>query len=204
MARYLGPKHKMCRRVGEKLCTTDKCPIVKRNYPPGVHGVKGRGKLTGYGTQLKEKQKARWVYGILERQFSNYYAEAIRRRGATDVIFLQLLESRLDNLVYRSGFAKTRQGARQLINHGHIQVNGKKVDISSYQVKPNQTISVDAISAKKPYFTNLAKNWGQNPIVYDWLAVDNKDFKATLLALPTPEQISAPFDIKLIVEFYSR
>lgn len=204
MARYLGPKHKMCRRVGEKLCTTDKCPVVKRNYPPGVHGVKGRPKLTGYGTQLKEKQKARWVYGLLEKQFANYYKQAIKNRAATDVVFLQLLEGRLDNMVYRAGLAKTRQGARQLINHGHIMVDGKKVDIASYQVRPNQTISVDPASAKKAYFQILQKTWGQNPVVFDWLAVDNKDFKAKLLALPTPEQISAPFDMKLIVEFYSR
>ncbi len=204
MARYLGPKHHMCRRVGERLCTSDKCPLTKRNYPPGVHGIKGRSKLTGYGLQLREKQKARWIYGILERQFRRYYEEAIRQKGATDVVFLQLLEGRLDNIVYRMGLSKTRQGARQLINHGHIEVNGKKVDISSYNLKPNDVVSVKKISLNKAYFTNLQKNWGQNPVAYDWLVVDNKEFKAKLLALPRPEQVAQPFDMKLIVEFYSR
>jgi small subunit ribosomal protein S4 len=112
MARYVGPKHHLCRRVGERMCTTDKCPVVRRNYPPGVHGPKGRGKLTGFGLQLREKQKARWLYGILERQFRRYYEEAIRQQGATDVVLLQLLERRLDTVVYRMGLAKTRAGAR--------------------------------------------------------------------------------------------
>ena len=129
MARYLGPKHRLCRRVGERMCTSDKCPVVKRNYPPGLHGPKGRSKLTGYGLQLREKQKARWLYGILERQFRRYYQEAIRQRGANDIILLQLLETRLDNIVYRLGMAKTRAAARQLVNHGHILVNSKKGDI---------------------------------------------------------------------------
>jgi len=194
----------MCRRVGEKLCTSDKCPLVKRNYPPGVHGVKGRPKLTGYGLQLREKQKARWIYGVLERQFRNYYKKAIQQKGATDVIFLQLLETRLDNIVYRMGLSKTRQGARQLINHGHIEVNGKKVDIPSYSVKPGDVVSVKKISEAKAYFKNLNKNWEQQTPAYDWLVVDNKEFKAKLLARPTAEQVTQPFDMKLIVEYYSR
>lgn len=204
MARYTGPKHRLCRRVGERMCTTDKCPVVRRNYPPGVHGIKGRGKLTGYGLQLREKQKARWVYGILERQFRRYYDEAIRQRGATDVVLLQLLESRLDNVVYRMGLAKTRAGARQLITHGHIQVNGKRVDIPSYQVKAGASIGVGAISAQKPYFTAVAKGWGKQPVSFDWLAVDPKEFKAQLVRLPTTLDVRPPFDPKLIVEFYSR
>lgn len=194
----------MCRRVGERLCTSDKCPITKRNYPPGVHGVKGRSKLTGYGLQLREKQKARWIYGILERQFSRYYREAIRQKGATDLVLLQLLEGRLDNIVYRMGLSKTRQGARQLINHGHIEVNAKKVDIASYNLKPNDVITVKKISLDKLYFKNLQKSWGQNPIAHEWLVVDDKEFTAKLLALPMPEQAAQPFDIKLIVEYYSR
>ncbi|MFZ5390870.1 MAG: 30S ribosomal protein S4 [Patescibacteria group bacterium] len=204
MARYLGPKHHMCRRVGERLCTSDKCPLTKRNYPPGVHGVKGRSKLTGYGLQLREKQKARWIYGVLEKQFRRYYQEAIRQTGATDVVFLQLLESRLDNIVYRMGLNKTRQGARQIINHGHVEVNGKKVDIASYNLKPGDVVGVKKNSLDKAYFKNLQKSWGQNPKVYDWLVVDDKEFKAKLLALPTPEQAAQPFDMKLIVEYYSR
>lgn len=204
MARYLGPKHRLCRRVGERLCTSDKCPVVKRNYPPGVHGPKGRSKLTGYGLQLREKQKARWVYGILEKQFSRYYQEAIRQRGANDVVLLQLLETRLDNLVYRLGMAKTRSGARQLVNHGHIQVNGKKVDIPSYQVKEGQVISPDPTCLSKPYWQNIAKIWGKQPVAYDWLQIDSKDIKGQLVSRPLPEQVKPPFDIKLIIEFYSR
>jgi small subunit ribosomal protein S4 len=204
MGRHIGPKHRLCRRVGERMCTTDKCPVVKRNYPPGVHGIKGRGKLTVFGLQLREKQKARWIYGILERQFRRYYEMAINKKGATDVLLLQLLETRLDNIVYRMGLSKTRQGARQLVNHGHIFVNGRKVDISSYTVKVGQTISVDPISAKKAYFINLVKSWGKQPVVYDWLVIDPKEFMAKLVGLPNVEQIKPPFDIKLIVEFYSR
>ena len=204
MARYLGPKHSLCRRVGEGMCTSDKCPVVKRNYPPGVHGPKGRPKLTGYGLQLREKQKARWLYGILERQFRRYYQEAIRQRGANDVILLQLLETRLDNIVYRLGFAKTRAGARQLVNHGHILVDGKRVDIPSYQVRPGQVVSVNQNFLKKPYWQNIAKVWGKQPVNYDWLQIDAKDIKGQLVARPLPEQIKPPFDIKLIIEFYSR
>lgn len=205
MARYLGPKHRLCRRVGERMCTSDKCPVVRRNYPPGVHGITGRGKLTVFGSQLREKQKARWIYGILERQFRRYYGEAIRQRGATDVVLLQLLETRLDNIAYRMGLSKTRAGARQLINHGHIQVNGKKVDIPSYGVRVGQVVSVDPVSAGKPYFAALTKAWGKQPAQpMDWLAIDPKEFKATLLALPTADQVKQPFDMKLIVEFYSR
>lgn len=205
MARYLGPKHRLCRRVGERMCTSDKCPVVRRNYPPGVHGIKGRGKLTVYGLQLREKQKARWIYGILERQFRRYYENAISRKGATDVVLLQLLEARLDNIVYRMGLSKTRAGARQLINHGHIQVNGKKVDIPSFGVKVGEVVQVDPTSLTKPYFVTAAKAWGkQSAEALEWLACDPKDMKATLLALPTPVQVKQPFDMKLIVEFYSR
>lgn len=204
MARYLGPKHSLCRRVGERMCTSDKCPVVKRNYPPGVHGPKGRPKLTGYGLQLREKQKARWLYGILERQFRRYYKEAIRQRGANDVVLLQLLETRLDNIVYRLGFAKTRAAARQLVNHGHILVDDKKVDIPSYQVRPGQVISVNGNYLKKAYWQNISKIWGKQPNINDWLQIDTKELKGQLVSKPLPEQIKAPFDIKLIIEFYSR
>ncbi|MDP3986238.1 MAG: 30S ribosomal protein S4 [Candidatus Veblenbacteria bacterium] len=204
MARYLGPKHKLCRRVGERMCTSDKCPVVKRNYPPGVHGPKGRGKLTGYGLQLREKQKARWLYGILERQFRRYYEEAIRQRGANDVVLLQLLETRLDNVVYRLGMAKTRAGARQLVNHGHILVDGKKVDIPSCQVREGQVVSVDPAARAKVYWQNLAKVWGKQPLASDWLQIDTEEIKGQLVTRPLPEQIKPPFDTKLIIEFYSR
>ncbi len=203
MGRYIGSKHRMCRRLGERVCNTDKCPVTRRNYPPGVHGVKGRGKLTPYGKQLREKQKARYTYGLLERQFSGYYEKAIKKTGATDVIFLQLLETRLDNVVFRMGFAKTRAAARQLVNHGHIQVNGKKVDIPSYLTRPGETINPDPISLKSAYFKNLEKNWGKQ-VVPEWLAVDGKEFKGQVMALPKPEQVASTIDMKLIVEYYSR
>jgi small subunit ribosomal protein S4 len=169
-----------------------------------VHGVKGRGKLTVYGLQLREKQKARWIYGVLERQFRRYYETALKKPGATDAVLLQLLEARLDNIVYRMGISKTRAGARQIINHGHMQVDGHKVDISSYTVRPGQVVSVDPQSLTKPYFVALAKIWGKQPVELDWLAVHQKEFKARLVNLPTPEQVKQPFDMKLIVEFYSR
>ena len=204
MARYLGPKHRLCRRVGERMCTSDKCPVVKRNYPPGLHGPKGRSKLTGYGLQLREKQKARWLYGILERQFRRYYQEAIRQRGANDIILLQLLETRLDNIVYRLGMAKTRAAARQLVNHGHILVNGKKVDIPSYQVRAGEVVSVAPGCLTKNYWRNIGQVWGKQPVAYEWLQIDPKEIKGQLVTKPSPEQVKPPFDIKLIIEFYSR
>jgi small subunit ribosomal protein S4 len=204
MARYTGPKHSLCRRVGERMCTTDKCPVVRRNYPPGVHGPKGRPRLTGFGLQLREKQKARWVYGILERQFRKYYEEAIHQKGATDMILLQLLERRLDNVVFRMGLAKTRAGARQVVNHGHITVDGKKVDIPSYRVREGQVVAVDSLSTSKPYFAQVAKVWGKQPVAAEWLTVDDKAMQAKVLHYPSKEQVGAPFDVKQIIEFYSR
>jgi small subunit ribosomal protein S4 len=186
------------------MCTTDKCPVVKRNYPPGVHGPKGRAKLTGYGLQLREKQKARWLYGILERQFRRYYKEAIRQKGANDIVLFQLLETRLDNIVYRLGMAKTRAAARQLVNHGHILVDGKKVDIPSYQVREGQVIRVHPNAQKKVYWQNISKIWGKQPIAGEWLQIDTKELAGQLVAKPTPEQVKPPFDPKLIIEFYSR
>ncbi len=203
MARFIGSKHKICRRLGEKVCTTDKCPLTRRNYPPGVHGVKGRGKLTAFGKQLREKQKARYIYGILERQFRRYYQDAICRRGATDLILMQLLETRLDNIVFRLGMAKTRAAARQLVNHGHIQVDGKKVDIPSYQIKPGQKISVKPSSLKSGYFIQLLKNWGKQQVM-DWLAIDANELKGQILDLPKREQVSQNIDFRLIVEYYSK
>lgn len=193
----------MCRRLGERICNTDKCPITRRNYPPGVHGVKGRGKLTPFGKQLREKQKARYIYGLLERQFRRYYDQAIKKHGATDLLFLQLLETRLDNVVFRLGLAKTRAAARQLVNHGHVMVNGRKVDIPSFQTNSGDVISVDPISLKSGYFKMLEKNWGKQ-IVPDWLAVEGKEFKGQVMSLPQPEQVASTIDMKLIVEFYSR
>ncbi|MFH1866808.1 MAG: 30S ribosomal protein S4 [Patescibacteria group bacterium] len=203
MARYLGPKHRMCRRLGEKVCSSDKCPITRRNYPPGVHGVKGRGKLTTYGKQLLEKQKARYTYGLLERQFEGYYNKAMRSREATDLVIMQLLESRLDNVVYRLGLAKTRAAARQLVSHNHIKVNGRKVNIPSYQVKPGQVVSVDPSSLKLPYFVQQAKTWGKQQ-VSEWLAVDSNELKGQILAVPTKEQMPQNIDMSLIVEYYSK
>lgn len=193
----------MCRRLGEKVCTSDKCPMMRRNYPPGVHGVKGRGKLTAYGKQLQEKQKARFTYGVVERQFKRYYDLAMKRREATDLMMMLFLENRLDNVVYRMGFSKSRAGARQLVNHGHLRVDGRKVDIPSYQVKVGQKISIDDASSKSAYFTELKKNWGKITAP-EWLAVDDKEFQGQVLAVPSKEQMPQNIDMSLIVEFYSK
>jgi len=177
--------------------------MMRRNYPAGVHGVKGRGKLTAFGRQLQEKQKARYTYGILERQFHRYYDTAIKRREATDLLMMQLLETRLDNVVFRLGLAKTRAAARQLVGHGHVKVNDKKVDIPSYQVKAGQTIGIDEASLKSAYFTELKKNWGKQ-IVPEWLAADGKELKGQMLSQPAREQMPQNIDMSLIVEFYSK
>ncbi len=148
MARYIGPKHRLCRREGSPICGSAKCPVLRNPNPPGQLPKKHVRKLSEYGLQLREKQKTKRIYGVLERQFRRYAEEAQRAKGQTGEKLLQLLETRLDNLVYRLGFAPTRPAARQLVTHGHILVDGKKVNIPSYQVQPNQTIGVAAKSCK--------------------------------------------------------
>jgi len=211
MARHTGPVCKLCRREGEKLflkgdrCFTAKCAFEKRSYPPGMHGrrAKFRRKTTDYGTQLREKQKARRIYGVLERQFRRYFAQAERRKGVTGAYLLQMLESRLDTIVYRSGFASSRAHARQLVRHGHFDVNGRKTDIPSFLVKPGDEIAVRATSKSNEYFTNVAQEM-EHRIVPQWLSIDVNTLSGRVLALPTRAEIEAPLSEQLITEYYSR
>lgn len=201
MARYTGPKHAMCRRVGRPLCGSPKCPALKRPYPPGQHGPGRRQKLSEYGRRLLEKQKLRFMYGVLERQFRRYFERAQRARGNTGERLLQLLETRLDNLVYRLGFAPTIWAARQLVVHGHIQVNGRKVDRPSYQVRPGDVIAVREKSRRIPMIQESLENAQRVP---DYLSVEPEKFQGTLLRVPARDEIPVDVEESLIVEFYSR
>ena len=211
MARYRGPACKLCRREGEKLflkgdrCFTAKCAYEKRSYPPGMHGRRARfrRKTTDFGTQLREKQKARRMYGVMERQFRRYFRDAERRKGVTGANLLQILESRLDNVVYRLGFAGSRAQARQLVRHGHFAVNGRKTDIPSYLVKPGDEITVRGRSKQNGYFETVAQAM-EHRFVQEWLSVDIGKLSGRVLALPSREEIEAPLNEQLITEFYSR
>lgn len=209
MAVYHGPRCKQCRREGIRLylkgerCYTEKCAIETRAYPPGEHGQDRRRKDTQYGTQLREKQKARRFYGVLERQFRNYFYTAARRQGVTGEILLQLLEMRLDNTVYRLGMASSRSAARELIRHRHFMVNGHLVDIPAYSLKPGNTIEPDHQSAKiaaiRETFENRRRT--EDP---PWLEIDEKAMRGRVLQLPPREQIPVPIQEQLIVELYSK
>ncbi len=204
MARKIGPKHKLCRREGIKLCDSFKCPVTKRNYPPGQHGQKKtRGKLSDYGKQLREKQKAKFIYGLLERQFRNTFEKAKALPGSAGVNLMTLLEKRLDNVVFRAGLATTKQLARQLVNHGHFEVNGKPLDIPSYTVKVGQVIKVRATKTKAPYWKNVMETM-KKADVPGWLSVNPKDLSITITAEPKPEELPQNIETYLIVEFYSR
>ncbi len=211
MARYLGSVCVLCRREGEKLylkgdrCYSTKCAVERRNYPPGPHGPSGafRRKLSDYAMQLREKQKARRIYGVLERQFRRYFAEASKTAGVTGATLLQLLETRLDNVIYRLGFASSRKQARQLVLHGHFMVDGARVNIPSYNVKPGMQITVVETSRKNAYFQALAKELAHRKPV-EWLALDAANLTGTVLALPSRQQIDTPLKEQLIVEYYSR
>lgn len=208
MARYTGPSCRLCRREGMKLylkgerCYTDKCAIVRRNYAPGQHGQVRR-KLSEYGIQLREKQKARRIYGVLERQFRNYFELAERQPGATGENLLRLLERRLDNVVYRMGFASSRNEARQLVSHGHFTVNGRKVNIPSYLVKVGDVIAVKESSKEKPKFKDLAE-MAAHRTPPAWLSVDAENMTGKVLAYPAREDIDVPISEHLIVELYSK
>ena len=200
MARYTGPKTKIARKFGEAIFGEDKA-FEKRNYPPGQHGLaKKRGKKSEYAVQLMEKQKAKYTYGILEKQFANLYEKAVRARGVTGEVLLQLCESRLDNVVYRLGFAKTRAGARQLVSHRHITVNGELVNIASYSMKAGDVVAVREKSKSLEVIAN-ALAYKTN---YEWLQFN--DEKKTGTFTSAPERIQIPEDIKeqLIVELYSK
>lgn len=212
MARYRGPVCKLCRREGEKLflkgarCFSQKCAIERRAYPPGQHGRGAafrRRRATDYSRQLREKQKARRIYGVLERQFRRYYHEALRRPGMTGENLLVLLESRLDNVVYRMGFADSRAQARQLVAHGHLDVNGRRTDIPSALLKPGDVVSVHQTSRKLKYFKELAAVM-QDRDVPGWLAIEPSQLSGRVLSAPTRETVEQSLDESLIVEYYSR
>lgn len=210
MARYTGPVCKLCRREGEQLflkgtrCYTDKCALKRRAYVPGQHGREQTiRKLTNFGIQLRAKQKVRRIYGILERQFENYYIKAVRMSGNTGLNLLRLLESRLDNVVYRLGFSLSRQQARMWVTQGHFLVNGKKVNIPSYQVKIGDVISLKENSSLRKIMPEiLEKNSVREPA--EWLEVDKENFKGKFLKYPERSQLDPKIQESLIVEYYSR
>lgn len=193
----------MARRVGVRIYDSEKSALIRRNYPPGVHGPKGRGRLTEYGLQLAEKQKAKIIYNILEKQFQKYYEKAVHQKGDTGEVLQRFLEMRLDNVIYRLGLAKTRSQARQLVNHGFFFINDKKVDIPSYQVKIKDVITVNPKKLKTKVFEHLETNLKkvQTP---GWLNFDFKEMKAKVIARPKVEEMEQTFNPKLIVEFYSK
>ena len=206
MARYTGATCRLCRREGMKLflkgdrCYTDKCAFVRRSFAPGQHGA-SRKKLSDYGVQLREKQKARRIYGVLESQFRSYYEKADHMRGITGENLLVLLETRLDNVVYRLGFGASRSEARQLVNHGHFLVNGRKVDIASYRVSVNDVISV----SEKSRGTEKFKAFIENPkTLPQWLEANLEDYSGRVVAVPSREDIDVPVNETLIVELYSK
>jgi small subunit ribosomal protein S4 len=208
VARNIEPKCRQCRREGEKLflkgekCFTDKCAIERRNYAPGQHGQKGS-RLSGYGVQLREKQKIRRTYGVLERQFRRVYAEADRAKGITGEKLLQLLESRLDNVTYRMGFGASRTEARQIVRHNAILVNGRRVNIPSYQCKPGDIVEV-AESAKAQLRIKGATEAAEGRGFPEWVEVDAKGLKGTFKARPARSELPSTINESLVVELYSK
>ncbi|MEE9422954.1 MAG: 30S ribosomal protein S4 [Gammaproteobacteria bacterium] len=208
MAKYIGSKCRQCRREGSKLflkgekCYTSKCPMENRPFPPGQHGQR-RGRLSDYATQLREKQKLRRIYGVLERQFRNYYKKAALRKGATGENLLQLLESRLDNVVYRMGFAASRSEARQLVRHCAIAVNGQRVTIPSYQVQPNDTLTV-AEKSRNQLRVQAALQFAEQRGFSDWIDVDPKKMQGIFKSRPERTDLPAEINEHLIVELYSK
>ncbi len=209
MARYTGAVCRLCRREGQKLflkgdrCYTDKCALDRRSFAPGQHGNARNKKMSEYGMQLREKQKARRYYGVLESQFRKYYEMAVGRKGVTGENLLSILESRLDNVVYRLGFAMSRPEARQLVRHGHFSINGKKVDIPSYLVKPGEVISLKESSRSLDKFKAALEANGSR-VVPKWLDFDRNNLVAKVTALPAREDIDLPIEEHLIVELYSK
>ncbi|MBC7366626.1 MAG: 30S ribosomal protein S4 [Undibacterium sp.] len=202
MARYTGPTTRISRRFGVHLLGSAKA-LERRNYPPGQHGPKSRRKVSEYSVGLGEKQKLRYVYGLLERQFRRTFEIAKRERGVTGERFMQLLETRLDSVVYLLGIAKSRAAARQFVNHGHIRVNGRKLDIASYSVKPGDEIEVKNAPASRQFATrNLEENRIRN--VPGWLTLNAEAFKANVVRLPKRDEMAQNINEQLIVEFYSR
>ncbi len=208
MARKIGPQCAQCRRAGEKLflkgdkCFGPKCPMLKRNFPPGQHGPKQKHvKMSSYGRQLKEKQTLKRMYGLLEKQFANYVEAASKKTGDTSKFLLQYLESRLDNVVYRMGLAKSRKAARQIVSHGHITVDEQKVDIPSYRVRVGEVVAVKELDKKKKVFDGVSENLSKIDAP-SWLSVDPQKMSAKILNNPVLDNPS--FNAKAIIEFYSR
>jgi small subunit ribosomal protein S4 len=208
LARYTESACRLCRRENLKMylkgdrCYTDKCAIERRPYPPGQHG-QGRAKFSEYGVQLREKQKVKRMYGLLERQFELYYARAAAKKGKTGENLLQALELRLDNVVFRAGFADTRNESRQLVRHGHFKVNGRRVNIPSFGLKTGDTIEVQDKSRKVVRLTEALETVDRRGVP-QWLEVDKKSFKAKLKASPAREDLTMPINEQLIVELYSK
>ena len=209
MARYTDPVCRLCRREGIKLflkgskCFSDKCPIEKRNFAPGQHGKDRKTKVVGYGLQLREKQKAKRIYFTQEGQFRNYFEKAARKPGVTGELLLQQLERRLDSVVFRLGFGTARRQARQLVRHGHVLVNGKKVNIPSYQVNVGDEISIKE-SSRTLTVLEVAKEFASHQNSPTWLEIDRDNFKGKVLSLPKREDIQQPVNEQLIVELYSK
>ena len=208
MAKYVGPKCRQCRREGTKLflkgekCFTSKCAVESRPFPPGQHGQR-RGRLSDYATQLREKQKMRRIYGVLERQFRNYYKNAAGKKGSTGENLLQLLEGRLDNVVYRMGFAASRTEARQLVRHNGIKVNGQRVTIPSFQVQPNDSLEV-AEKASNQLRVKAAMELAEQRGFVDWIDVDSKKLTGVYKSRPERAELPAEINEHLVVELYSK
>jgi small subunit ribosomal protein S4 len=210
MARYTGPVCRICRRFGDKLllkgerCPTPKCALEKRNTPPGGRPpARGRGGVSERGLQLREKQRLRFSYGVLERQFRRFFEEAKKRPGATGETLLILLERRLDNVVYRLGFADSRAQARQIVRHGHVMVNGRKTDIPSFLVKSGDVIKWRESSRKTEYYKRLAEEI-EEKFLPNWLSLDKESMTGRVLNLPGKDDIETKFNAKTVVEYYSR
>ncbi len=209
MAVYHDARCRMCRRSGMKLflkgarCFTDKCAIERRGYAPGEHGKSRRVKETNYGQQLREKQKTRQIYGLLERQFRHYFSKASEAKGVTGEVLLQMLERRRDNVLYRANFALSRSQSRQVVRHGHVTVNGRSVDIPSYLVKPGDTVAIREKSRKLAIIlTTIEARKGQS--APEWMDVDSDKLTAKVLSVPTRDSIPIPINEQLIVELYSK
>ena len=210
MARYTGPVCRLCRRDGTKLflkgakCFTEKCPVEKRNFPPGQHGQsKKQKKVVGYGLQLREKQKAKRIYFTLETQFRAYYEKASNRTGVTGELLLQQLETRLDNVAFRLGFATSRRQARQIVRHGHLQVNGRKVNIPSFQCKVGDEIAIRE-GSKALVVLEESKNFASGQRSVPWLDINRDDFSGKVIAMPNRVDVNLPVNEQLIVELYSK
>jgi small subunit ribosomal protein S4 len=209
LARYKDAVCRLCRREGMKLflkgpkCFTDKCPVEKRNFAPGQHGKDRKAKIVGYGLQLREKQKAKRMYFTQEGQFRNYFEKAARAKGVTGELLLQQLERRLDTVVYRIGFGVSRRQARQLVRHGHVSVNGRKVDIPSFQCSVGDEVTIREASRKLPLLEQ-AKEFSSHGNAPTWLEIDRDNYRGKVLALPKREDIQLPVNEQLIVELYSK